>query len=67
MFNKCTVCGKENLFDICMECIKARQRAVVYRKCCCGKSKIPDENIKQVCSRKWIACKRCLGTIKQLS
>ena len=68
---QCEGCGSElGVFDIgysiCMECTKARHRAVINRKCSCGNKKRPSK-IKRIHSRTWISCNRCLGQIKQLS
>lgn len=49
-----------------MAVVKARHRAVMNRKCSCGKLKDPTE-VKRIGSRSWISCNRCLGQIKQLS
>jgi len=49
-----------------MEVVRARHRAVMARKCVCGSKKDPTE-VKQVGSRRFISCYRCLGQIKQLS
>jgi len=67
----CEGCGQElgvfdMGYDVCMECTKARHRAVINRKCSCGSKKRPSE-IHKAYSRTWISCLRCLGQIKQLS
>lgn len=64
----CEGCNKLviGLFGVCLECVKARHKAVLKRKCVCGNQKKPT-NIKRIGSRSWISCYRCLGQIKQLS
>lgn len=49
-----------------MAVVKARYRAVMNRKCCCGKLKDPTK-VNRIGSRSFISCYRCLGQIKQLS
>ena len=49
-----------------MATVRARQRAAFTGRCSCGKLADPTE-VKQIYSRKFISCHRCLGTIKQLS
>jgi hypothetical protein len=66
---KCTGCGEpmdSPSYDVCFQCVKARHRAVVMRKCCCGNKRRPTE-VKRMASRTWISCHRCLGQIKQLT
>ena len=53
-------------YTVCMDCTRARQRAVLSRKCVCGSKRRPTE-VKHMASRTWISCYRCLGQIKQLS
>lgn len=53
-------------WNVCMDCTKARHRAVVARKCICGKKRRNSE-VHKAYSRRWISCLRCLGTVKQLS
>lgn len=53
-------------WTVCLECTKARHRAVLKRKCCCGRKRRPTE-VMRTGSRSWISCHRCLGQIKQLS
>jgi hypothetical protein len=67
----CEGCGKQlgvgdTGYTVCIECTKARHRAVVNRKCSCGNKRRPTE-IKRIGSRTWISCYRCLGQIKQVS
>ena len=68
----CEGCGVQMMpyefsrWAVCMGCTKARHRAVVARKCCCGNKRRPTE-VKSIGSRSWISCHRCLGQIKQLS
>lgn len=53
-------------YTVCFSCTKARHKAVLRRKCCCGRQKRPTE-VMRTGSRSWISCHRCLGQIKQLS
>lgn len=66
----CEGCGREGLYlgqyTVCMACTRARQQAVLKRRCVCGNKRRPTE-VKAVGSRRWISCHRCLGTIKQIS
>ena len=54
-------------YTVCMDCVKARHKAVMRNgKCGCRKAdKRPREMGNK--SRKWLGCDRCLGTIRQLS
>lgn len=54
-------------YSVCMPCTKARHKAVLSRKCSCGKA--TQEKLCQVGKhgRKWISCLRCLGTVRQVS
>ena len=70
---KCEGCLKElSVFDIlqkynvCLDCTKARHKAVFTGKCVCGNKK-RESDIHKIGSRTWISCLRCLGQIKQLS
>ena len=56
----------DELYDVCMDCTKARHRAVVNGKCTCGRKAKPGATCKAY-SRTWIPCQRCLGTIRQVS
>ena len=68
----CQGCGRELgvieavNWGVCLDCTKARHRAVVTGGCKCGKKAIPTE-VNRVGSRSWISCFRCLGQIRQLS
>ena len=68
----CEGCGKELgavealSWDVCLDCTKARHRAVVGRGCKCGRKARPTE-VLRTGSRSWISCFRCLGQIRQLS
>jgi len=70
---KCTGCGTELgalealRWDVCMDCTKARHRAVTNRgRCSCGKKRrerpVSFSSLKS--ARHWIACDRCLGTVR---
>ena len=52
---------------VCTPCVKARQRAAVARKCCCGKQRRENPEVHRMGSRRWHTCFRCLGTTRQLS
>jgi hypothetical protein len=52
---------------VCMECVKARARAAMTHRCGCGKKKRPTGVLGRPRQRQWIACHRCLGTIKQVA
>jgi hypothetical protein len=51
-------------YSVCMPCTCARHRAVLKRRCCCGRLRRPRR--VSTGSRTWIACDRCLGTVKQI-
>jgi len=51
---------------ICMACVRARHKAVLKRRCSCGKGSRPSQ-MHRMGSRTWTSCLRCLGTIKQHS
>jgi hypothetical protein len=67
----CSACTKElgaieaTQFSVCLPCTVARHKAVVKKKCCCRKVDKRPRTI-DVKFRGWVACDRCLGTIKQL-
>lgn len=54
------------LWDVCLPCTKARYKAVITKRCVCGRGRRPTD-VKRIGSRSWVSCKRCLGTIEQLS
>jgi hypothetical protein len=58
--------ANETILGPSFETCRARQRAAFGKGCKCGKKKDPTE-VKQIGSRRWISCHRCLGQIKQLS
>ena len=69
----CPVCGEPaDLFAIadggpCMNCVRARAATVgANGRCRCPKSKQRPRTVKTR-SRSWVACDRCLGTIRQIS
>lgn len=66
--------------NVCMNCVKARHRAAMDNTCKCGRQAVPeapvtvggykvrvDGEVKNAGGRTFIPCKRCLGTIKQIS
>lgn len=66
----CEGCGKELgplealRWHVCMDCTKARHRAVVnHGRCTCGRKRRP-RIVTNGC-RTWSACDRCLGTVKE--
>lgn len=68
----CQGCGKElgaveaTMWEVCLDCTKARHLAAAGGGCKCGSKARPTE-VKQLGSRRWISCNRCLGQIRQLS
>lgn len=65
----CSVCGQPRGFlgDPCMACVRARHKAVVNGgRCSCPKSMKKPRTVSNG-NRTWVACDRCLGSIKQLS
>ncbi len=71
---KCEGCGKPlgvveaGRWSVCFDCTKARARSVGARgKCVCGSKRKPGAELAPFGKRgrRWIPCKRCLGTIKQ--
>ena len=67
-FSSCEGCGRPVMLghNPCWECVKARARTVGNRgRCTCPKTlKRPREVSTSI--RAWLACDRCLGTIKSL-
>lgn len=53
-------------WTVCLPCTKARQKAVLSGRCCCGRQRVPGE-LCAVGSRQWIPCRRCLGMIRQIA
>lgn len=51
-------------YPVCFDCVKARHRAAVKRKCACGRKAVPAPEARMG-SRTWVPCRRCLGTIRQ--
>jgi hypothetical protein len=59
-------------WGVCLDCTKARHRAVVNGgRCKCGNKAVRSDDVmgepNRVGSRTWVSCFRCLGTICQLS
>jgi len=54
-------------YSVCMACVKARHRAVVKMKCCCGRAKRESDIKTNGAGRRWISCLRCLGKVRQIS
>jgi hypothetical protein len=52
-------------YTVCMECTRARHRAAHTKRCACGREARPVGPYR-VGGRRWLSCRRCLGTIKQL-
>lgn len=65
-FEKCEGCGQPVMRsnNPCWECVKARARAAVTRRCSCGKKR--RERAVDVGFGAWVSCDRCLGTVRQL-
>jgi hypothetical protein len=55
-------------YTVCMECTIARHRKVTKHggMCKCGRKRRPGDLLDNG-ARSWIPCRRCLGTIKQVS
>lgn len=54
-------------WNVCMDCTRARARAVAnHSRCTCGNKARPTEVMRSG-SRTWISCHRCLGSIRQLT
>ncbi len=52
---------------VCLDCTRARHRAVIARgRCRCGKKARPGE-VCRMGSRSWVPCRRCLGSLEQLT
>lgn len=66
---KCDGCLQEvySFNNPCMDCIKARHRAVLAGRCACGRKRRENPTIHRVGSRTWKTCDRCLKTTGQLS
>jgi hypothetical protein len=54
---------------ICMACVRARAKVATTGRghCTCPKRLKRPTDVKQIGSRRWISCERCLGQIEQLS
>lgn len=72
----CEGCGKELgvlealYWAVCMDCTKARHRAFCKGgRCTCGRKRREREvaNGTSKYARRWIACDRCLGSVRQLN
>lgn len=53
-------------WSVCFVCTKARHRAVLARRCICGRRARPGP-VDRIGSRSWVPCLRCLGQIRQLT
>jgi hypothetical protein len=70
----CEGCGKglgaveASRWGVCMPCTQARAKTVANRgKCTCPKTLKRPRTASNGLGRTWMACDRCLGSIKQLS
>lgn len=67
---KCPVCDTNAVThptQICMGCVMARAKtATTGGRCRCPKT-LKNPRTVTTRSRSWVACDRCLGTIKQLT
>jgi len=54
-------------WTVCMDCTKARHRAVMARKCVCGRKRRENPKLNRVGSRTWKTCNRCLMSTGNLS
>ena len=53
-------------WGVCLDCTRARARAVGSGgRCSCG-PKRRRERVVKTAIRSWMACDRCLGTVRQL-
>lgn len=68
--------GAQDGMMICMDCVRARQKAAMGKGCKCGRKRRESEvkhaggiNINGTMrgGRSWISCLRCLGQVRQLS
>jgi hypothetical protein len=68
----CEGCGRglstlEGRWAVCLDCTRARHRAVIARgKCRCGKKAREGDVVSQG-PRSWIPCRRCLGAIREVT
>jgi len=69
----CEGCGAEMgvveamRWGVCLPCTMARAKAATTGgKCKCGRKRRPREASNGL-GRRWLACDRCLGSIRQLS
>jgi len=54
------------LWSVCMDCTRARARCVAnHHRCTCGRK--GRARIIRTSFRSWVACERCLGTVRQLN
>jgi hypothetical protein len=61
---QCTLGPFDLGYSVCMACTRAPHRAAVTHRCPCGILRRP----RQVShlGRVWIACDRCLATVRQI-
>jgi hypothetical protein len=66
----CPVCQVNSAYwdgTICMECVQVRARVASGNKRCPCRGRKQKPQTVETRSRSWVACDRCLGTIKQLT
>lgn len=55
-------------WGVCFECTQARAKCVAkHGRCVCGSKRVAGDEMSNGCGRRWIPCRRCLGSIRQLS
>lgn len=75
MYTACSGCQRTIIspaervmgWDVCLDCTKARARAAFTHRCACGRKARPTDVKGTPGRRQWIACFRCLGSIRQLA
>lgn len=75
MYTDCEGCAQRIItpgeramgWEVCLDCTKARARAAFTRRCTCGRRARPTGVKGRPGARQWVACERCLGTIRQVA
>lgn len=71
--SSCDGCGRPlnpveaTRWSVCMDCTRARAATVARRGKCACRSKARAGDVVRTGSRSFVPCRRCLGTIRQLS
>ncbi len=50
-------------WSVCLDCTKARHRAVLAGRCVCGPQRRPGSPVSSG-ARSWMPCRRCLAVIR---